>query len=237
MPRRHSSIVFSKPVNSDVSRHPTRASLDFSLVGCGRLSRAAMSNGFATFDQLAGFVRDLPYARLSNPLDCLAVLEEGRGTCSAKHRLLAAVAHECGYPEVQLTIGIYEMCEENTPGVRTALCDASVDSIPEAHCYLTVDGERFDYTGLPSGKASPFDSLIEEHFVGPADLPRLKEHFHRKALRDWAVKIGRSESSAWETREACIAALAADSSIELTRAGEASACSADPTPGLTQIPS
>jgi hypothetical protein len=184
-----------------------RTSIDFPLLDRGPLSRAAMRKGFATFEELAGFVRDLPYGRVSNALDCLAVLAEGRGTCSAKHRLLAAVAQECGHPDVQLTIGIYEMCEANTPGVGKVLRDASLSSIPEAHCYLTVDGERFDYTGLASGVASPFASLIEEHFVDPADLPRLKEQYHRKALAAWAAKAGQAESSAWQTREACIAAL------------------------------
>jgi hypothetical protein len=197
-----------------------RPRLSFPFVDCGPLSRAAMRRGFGTFDALAGFVRDLPYGRVSNAHDCLAVLGEGRGTCSAKHRLLAAVAHECGHPEVQLTIGIYEMCEENTPGVGAVLRNAALSSIPEAHCYLTVDGERFDYTGIPSGSVSPFDSLVEEHFVAPADLLQLKERFHRKAIAAWAGKLGRAVSDAWETREACIAALAANSSIELTRTGK-----------------
>lgn len=188
-----------------------RTSIAFPLLDRGPLSRAAMRKGCATFEELAGFVRGLPYGRVTDAPDGLAVLAEGRGTCSAKHRLLAAVAQECGHPEVQLTVGIYMMCEENTPGVGTVLRDASLGSIPEAHCYLTVGGERFDYTGLPSGAASPFASLIEEHFVDPADLPRLKEQYHRSALAAWAVKAGQAESSAWQTREACIAALAARS--------------------------
>jgi hypothetical protein len=49
---------------------------------------------------------------------------------------------------------------------------------------------------------------------------RLKERFHRKAIAAWAGKFGRAVSDAWETREACIAALAANSSIELTRTGK-----------------
>lgn len=199
----------------------------FALADSGPASRAAMRKGFASFEELAEFVRSLPYGRVGNAVDPLAVLTEGLGTCSAKHRLLATVAHECGHPEVQLTIGIYEMSEENTPGVGSVLRDASLRSIPEAHCYLTVDGERFDYTGLSSGVASPFVSLIEEHFVGPADLPRLKEHYHRKALADWAAQVGRSESSAWETREACIAALATRCSAELTDR-QAGACGSSP---------
>jgi hypothetical protein len=40
--------------------------------------------------------------------------------------------------EVQLTVGIYEISEENTPGVGTVLNAASLTSIPEAHCYCPL---------------------------------------------------------------------------------------------------
>lgn len=192
---------------------PMQTRLGFPLVDCGPLSCAALAKGFTTFEDFAEFVRGLPYGRTSNAIDVLTVLAEGRGTCSAKHRLLAAVAHECRHPEVRLTVGIYEMREENTPGVGAVLDRASVTSIPEAHCYLAVEGERFDFTGLPSGLKSPFDYLIEEYCVEPANLPEVKEHHHRKALAAWAVRAGRTESSAWNLREACIAALTANSSI------------------------
>jgi hypothetical protein len=189
----------------------------FTLSTCGPLSQAALDQGFSTFEQLAQFVRLLPYGRVNDTRDRIAVLRERRGTCSTKHQLLATVAHECGHMEVNLTVGIYEMREENTPGVGSVLRSASLTSIPEAHCYLTVDRERLDFTGLPSGVASPFDFLLEEHFVQPSDLPEVKTRLHRNALAAWAVKAGQSDESAWETREACIAALSADRSIERVR--------------------
>jgi hypothetical protein len=136
------------------------------------------------------------------------VLRERCGTCSSKHQLLAAVAHECGHVEVQLVVGIYEMSEHNTPGVGPVLGAASLSSIPEAHCYLVVAGERLDFTGLRSGSSSPFDALLTEHVVLPADLPEAKGNLHRRAITTWSDALGISTARAWDIREACIAALA-----------------------------
>jgi hypothetical protein len=159
------------------------------------------------FEHLAEHVRKLPYRRTSNTGEPLAVLREGRGSCSAKHQLLAAVAQDSGHSEVQLTIGIYEMSEQNTPGVGTVLNAASLTSIPEAHCYLSIEGERFDYTGLSAGSSSPFAALLSEYTVSPMNLPQVKVALHKEAIAVWASDRGVSKEAAWATREACIAAL------------------------------
>jgi hypothetical protein len=122
--------------------------MQFRISGGSALCDAVRSRGFESFEHLAEHVRKLPYGRTANTEDPLAVLRQGRGTCSAKHQLLAAVARDCGHSEVQLTVGIYEMSEENTPGVGEVLNAASLTSIPEVHCYLSIEGERFDFTGL-----------------------------------------------------------------------------------------
>jgi hypothetical protein len=181
--------------------------LNFAIPCSGALCEDVLARGFFTFDQLAEHVRSLPYGRTANTADPLAVLQEKRGTCSSKHQLLAAVAHECGHLDVQLAVGIYEMSEENTPGVGAVLRPAALSSIPEAHCYLTVRGERFDFTGLSAGESSPFDALLAEHVVSPADLPEAKGRFHRDAILTWAHARGIPAEVAWATREACIAAL------------------------------
>jgi hypothetical protein len=123
------------------------------------------------------------YGRSKNPADLLSVLKENVGTCSSKHRLLAAVAHECGHHEVDLMVGIYEMSEENTLGVGPVLSGAAIRFIPEAHCYLKIAGCRYDFTGLPPGQSSPFDSLLSEETVLPESLPIAKVAIHEK--RPW----------------------------------------------------
>jgi len=174
-------------------------------IGDSALCSEVKQFGFARFGELAEHVRALPYRRVESR-DAAAVLRERCGTCSSKHRLLALVAHESGRLEVQLTIGIYEMSERNTPDVAGVL-SASLPFIPEAHCYLTVHGERLDFTGLPAGATSPFDSLLLERFALPGELPSLKNSLHREFLDRWAHARGLSADDVWSTREACIAAL------------------------------
>jgi hypothetical protein len=183
--------------------------LQFRICGASALCDDIRSRGFVSFEDLAEHVRTLPYARISNAQDPLAVLRQGRGTCSAKHQLLATVAQDCGHPEVQLTIRIYEMSEANTPGVGAVLDAASLASIPEAHCYLSIEHERLDFTGLPAGSSSPFAGLLAEYTVSPADLPRVKMQRHLEAIAAWAIDRSISKDAAWAIREACITALAA----------------------------
>jgi hypothetical protein len=102
--------------------------LQFRITGGSALCEDVRSRGFETFEHLVEHVRTLPYGRAAYAEDPLAVLRQGRGTCSAKHQLLAAVAQDCGHSEVQLTVGIYEMSEDNTPGVGTVLNAASLNS-------------------------------------------------------------------------------------------------------------
>jgi hypothetical protein len=191
-----------------VRRHgPSRVNLPFDFaLSDGPLSRLARSFGWRTVGEVAEAIRALPYGRVSDPEDVAAVLRERKGTCSSKHRFLAALAHECGRTEVKLMLGLYEMSEDNTPGTGAAL--GTLGAIPEVHCYLAVGTERFDFTGLAAGAASPFDSLLEERAVSPADLPATKPAWHRRAMDSWARARNLDPDAAWEIRERCIAALA-----------------------------
>lgn len=179
--------------------------LDFAITGSGPLSRLARSYTFSRFAGVSEAVRALPYGRNRARGDIAAVLKEQRGTCSSKHRFLAALAHECGHTDVQLMVGLYEMSERNTPGISRALGELS--AIPEAHCYLAHAGNRFDFTGLPEGDASPFQSLLEERSVSPADLPAMKLAYHRQAVEKWARSRGLDLDVVWAVRERCIALL------------------------------
>jgi hypothetical protein len=131
----------------------------------------------------------------------------GRGTCTSKHKLLAILARECGRTDVALTLGLYEMTERNTPGIGAILAGARLQSVPEVHCYLTWQSQRYDFTGLPAGPASPFESLIEERPAVPEELRAEKLRFHRDALVRWAERLGIDPDRAWGVREQCIKAL------------------------------
>jgi hypothetical protein len=181
---------------------------DFQILPTGELSAAALRHGYLTFLSFAKYISTLPYRRVSNN-NPQVVLDEQCGTCSAKHKLLAALAHECDHAEVHLTIGIYRMNEQNTPGVGQVLRKAKIDAIPEAHCYLKISGVRYDFTGLNQGSSSPFDDLLLEQCVLPEQLSSVKIDLHKKEIATWSQKNGLSVSECWALREACISALAA----------------------------
>lgn len=182
--------------------------LNFELVGGSPVAEEVRRRGFDRFLALAEHVRQLPYGRPSCAEDILAVLNEEQGTCSSKHCLLAAVAQECGHSEVELVVGLYAMSDQNTPGVEAVLESAGLVSIPEAHCYLRLGDRRYDFTGLSSGISSPFDALLSEHRVPPAELPDVKARLHQDAVREWAMSHALPFADAWALREACIQALA-----------------------------
>jgi hypothetical protein len=178
----------------------------FEIIARSPLSEGICAFGITTFAQLALHISTIPYGRPTS-ISPLAILVENRGTCSSKHGLLAEVAREFQHFEVTLVVGIYDMSEDNTPGVGVVLDAAQLESIPEAHCYLMVGDSRFDFTGLREGLKSPFQSLITETVVLPVDLLEDKKRLHAKHLKIWAEQHDLSIYDAWSIREACIAAL------------------------------
>lgn len=184
------------------------ADLDFPVAGSGPLSRGALSRGYSRFAQVAEEVRALPYGRVRDLESVSAVVDEQKGTCSSKHRYLAALAHENGHPEVRLMLGLYEMSQDNTPGVGPVLEAEGLAAVPEAHCYLMSGNQRYDFTGLPAGSRSPWEVLIDERAVSPSDLPQVKASYHRAALAAWANARGLDPDRVWGLRERCIELLA-----------------------------
>ena len=102
----------------------------------GNASRDFLSLGLSNFHAAVEYVWRLPYGRNSDRADFNLVLKEKRGTCSTKHALLAQTAFEQNFP-VDLMLGIYEMNAENTNGIGAILDEAGVQSLPEAHCFLS----------------------------------------------------------------------------------------------------
>ena len=93
---------------------------NFPLQPAGEVAAQFLAAGVTDFHSAARHVHQLPYGRISERANFRLVLWEGRGTCSAKHALLAQLANEQGV-KIALTIGMYEMTERNTPGVWAVL--------------------------------------------------------------------------------------------------------------------
>jgi len=189
------------------------------LTADGPITRLFRAVGAHDFAGAALHVLGLPYGRITDRSRFWLVLEEGRGTCTTKHATLAELAREQGI-HVQLMLGIYEMSEENTPGVGRVLAAHGLTCIPEAHCYLRSDGELVDMTGVPAG-AVPIERFLHEEPITIDQIGAYKIEVHRRFLRDWIPRTeaagGRSLDDVWGIREACIAALGAGAYATPTR--------------------
>jgi hypothetical protein len=183
--------------------------LAFAISPATVLGAQVCALGFSHFDALAAHVRALPCGHAQRPGDPLAILREERGTNMSKHHLLATVAQTCGHPEVVLTLGVYAMSELNTPGIGAILGAVSVGSIPQTHCYLTVDNQRLDFTGPSHASVSPLRSLIAEFFLTPDKLAERMAPLQQQALAQWATQQEMSFEAAWALRQACLAVLSA----------------------------
>jgi hypothetical protein len=182
------------------------------LQSVGPVSAEFISRGITDFRAAGRYLQGLPYGRTVERADFRAVLREGKGTCSTKHALLAALAYEQDLPVV-LRLGIYDMHERNTPGVGAVLTRYGLASLPEAHCYLTHDGRRIDVTRSGAVPTEPITQLLYEEAIVPEQIGDYKVTRHRQYMQTWvnnnAESVrGRSFEEVWRIREECIAALA-----------------------------
>lgn len=181
---------------------------NFSLDGKGGLSDYFLSVGVSDFRSAGDYVWQLPYGRNSDRADFRLVLKEGRGTCSTKHALLAELAAE-QKQSVFSTLGIYEMDARNTAGIGAALDEFGLESLPEAHCYLTYAGKRIDVTRFSNGEAAqPIERFLYEERIRPDQIGGYKLALHRTFFRNWMRerKLGKRYdfNELWEIREKCI---------------------------------
>jgi len=164
-----------------------------------------MHKGICHFHDACEYVLGLPYGRTSDKSEWALVLVEGRGTCSTKHALIAALARELNM-DIQLMLGIYPMKESNTPGVGEILDKSEFDFLPEAHCYLKYKDHVIDLTGVSGTDAEPINEFFIEEQIVPEQIGTYKEDFHKKYLKQWEEESKFEEI--WSLREACIHALA-----------------------------
>lgn len=176
----------------------------------GEISRAFILNGVLTFRDACAYVKNLPYGRNADKNDFFTLFKENMGTCSTKHALLKRLADENSLENIELITGIYKMNGLNTPGTAKILWYYKLEYIPEAHNYLKIGNERFDFT-FPKSDVSGFEnSLLEETVIMPHQVTDYKIALHKNFLMRWLdnnKEINLSLNRLWEIREECIAAL------------------------------
>jgi len=160
--------------------------------------------GCETYHDACDHVWKLAYGRTSNSSDWTLVLTENVGTCSTKHALLKALADDIGL-EIELKLGIYLMKESNTPGVGAILSASSLESVPEAHCYLSHNGNRVDLTRFGFDAEEPISDFLFEQSIIPSDIGETKRQLHKQYISEnfGAVEANRI----WNVREECINSL------------------------------
>jgi len=175
------------------------------LISDKSLTKQVNSFGITTWRNLLKFVKQIPYGRNSNRIDFSLILLENKGTCSSKHAFLKEIANQNDLKNIELIIGIYKMNELNTK-IGTLLSENKVEYIPEAHCYLKIDGIRFDCTSSNSDFDEIKDDLLEEIEIEPYQVGDFKIEYHQKFIKNWLTENNSKFSfeQIWEIREQCI---------------------------------
>jgi hypothetical protein len=175
---------------------------NFTIQSNGSISQAFLQIGITDFQQACFYVKNLRYKRTSVKSNLLLVLEEKRGTCSSKHALLKKLAEENDFDNIQLTIGIYKMTPQNTPGIGNTI-PAKIQFIPEAHTYLVFDKHRMDFTRAKSRPLKDED-ILQEMSIDADEISLRKEQLHKGFMAQWCKQNNLDFNAVWKIREACI---------------------------------
>ncbi|WP_343636848.1 hypothetical protein [Fluviicola sp.] len=181
--------------------------IDFQLTSGEPYSARFREAGIDSFVQACEFVAQLPYGRNANREDFGLVLSEGKGTCSSKHALLASLALENGHPEVELIAGIFLMNEETHAKLNVFFTGKSYSNIPECHCYLRFQGERFDYTDTSNGLERIAPKIVREQRIDPNQVTDWKIMIHKHYLQGWLTRNPSFQltlEELWKDREEAI---------------------------------
>lgn len=162
--------------------------------------------GVVSWDDIVRSVQCFHYGRNSNRSDLNLVWYERKGSCSSKHAFLKYVAELNDIPNIRLMLTFYRMNEVNTPGIGDVLKKNELDHIPEAHCYLLVEGKELDVTNVKSDFERYRNDILSLKEIQPIDIIENKVIWHQEFIRNWMeeTKQTKSFNELWSIREACI---------------------------------
>lgn len=167
-------------------------------------------SNITTWEQLLIHIQSIPYGRNADRANLELVLTENKGTCSSKHALVKQIGDSNQIESVSLILCMYQMTEANTKGIGTYLSDHDLDYIPEAHCFLMINGKRIDLTNPNSDMSKLEAAILEEKEIMPYQVDQYKVDYHKAYIANWAKKMQlmMSLEALWSIREKCIAHLA-----------------------------
>ncbi len=188
-----------------------------------KLTSLTTSLRIKTWNELTNYIQNLPYGRNANRYDLSLILTEQKGTCSSKHAFLKKIADLNQLENITLYIGIYKMNQSNTPKIGNILSenefDYKLDYIPEAHCYLKINGIEHDFTSNNSDFEKLRHDILEEIEIEAHQVNEFKVNYHQEFLKKWIEKQNNSSDfvinfdTLWQLREKCISALTLTDSL------------------------
>ncbi len=180
---------------------------DFTIQSTGTASVIARQHGLNSFGQAVQFIWQLPYGRNTDKTKHTSLFADGCGTCSTKHAFLKQLAIDHHADGITLVIGLIRMNGSNTPAVAGRLKTNGLEYIPEAHCYLKIEGQVLDAT-WPHVKQPTFENdLLEEQEINPDQITDYKVSYQRHYLAGWLKanpQLNMSLEQLWSIREGCI---------------------------------
>lgn len=175
----------------------------------GRVSEKFTELNIHDFETACQYIAALPYKRNQDKNNILCVFEDKGGTCSTKHALLRKLALENNKAQVQLMLGIFKMNSEYASSIKNTLRQYELSYIPEAHNYLKINDQYYDFTKPQSDDNKFKDSILAEVEIEYDQITTMKIAIHKEFLQKWLndEKISYSLDEIWEIREKCIADL------------------------------
>lgn len=182
------------------------AKLNYTLTSGDDLTKLIVQKGITTWSNLLEYITHLPYGRTKNRGNLLRIIKDGKGTCSSKHALLKTVATLNAIPNVELILCIYKMNATNTPKIGNVLENEIINYIPEAHCYLKINGIAKDFTSKNSDISLLKNDILLEETIEPQQIIDYKVNFHKAYISNWLLeaKIPITFEAVWTLRETCI---------------------------------
>lgn len=144
------------------------------LVSAGPVSKALLTMGIDDLHGACRLVRLLPYGPNGNEADFRTLLAEGRGTCTAKHGIIATLAGEYRLDIVRV-VGFYRLTDDIQPGADEICRRYGIPFVPQTHCLLQYRTSLVDLTeGNCTGKKKlpdRYDILVRV----PPQIPAVEE--------------------------------------------------------------
>ena len=179
---------------------------DFEL-NDGHFSALLKDKGITSFPEACTSIASLPYGRNSRRDDLSLVISEEKGTCSSKHGLLGRILEENNIDDIHLIAGIFLMSPETHPVLTDFFKGKPYSSIPEMHCYLRSEGQRYDFTSKDNRMPAIEPKIIREQRIEPHQTGDWKVKIHQEYIKGWLLRNPQIEMSfeeIWKEREECI---------------------------------